>query len=407
MSEVRLVADVHPFAPFYSALVEHRDMLVGRAMQRVRSAIPQFGGVPDELLLPGVSESVLAYADALLAPDFTDLRRMTRLWCESQISVGSSSRSVRELVEEGRLDYIDAAFDAIARGVPKAREAMHQLMSAFSAVSAEIDTYLMEAERDASASALMFQRFVDRAPDPLVLTAQGHTLLYANEAFREAFAFGDIAGRRLTDVVDAGDHAMLDELSRGAEQTGQARGEIRLSRRDGGVFVAEATVFNAIASTQLLLGQFWLLRDKGPLLAAEEEHLRLREEVIEAQAAAIRELSTPLLPIADGVLVMPLVGALTEARVEQMLTTLLEGISRQGARVAIVDITGVGEVDGRVAAGILQAARAAGMLGARVFLTGIRGAVAQALIGIDASFEDLVTCSTLKDGVARALRMRR
>ena len=110
------------------------------------------------------------------------------------------------------------------------------------------------------------------------------------------------------------------------------------------------------------------------------------------------------LPIAEGVLLMPLVGVLNEVRAEQMLETLLAGISRRGARVAIIDITGVSDVDSHVAHGILRAARAAALLGTRVFLTGIRGPFAQTLLALDANFGGLVTCSTLQDGVARALR---
>ncbi|MDI1443420.1 STAS domain-containing protein [Polyangium sp. 6x1] len=396
-------SEEHPLAVFHAALLAQKDVLVDRAIERARPFLPFLDELPREALVESIGKDALAYAHALIAPDFSDLRTRARSWCESQVTLDRGSALVLQTVEEIRKDYLDLTFDAFARGVPGAREGALKLIDAFGAVHAEIDACFHGAEVQEIAGDRLFRKFVDASPDPVALTLRDEAVLYANTAFKEAFGENN-PGRRLASLVEDDQREALARLHEAVDRTGRGRGEIRLRRVNGGVYNADVTAFDARVTGDRVAARFMLLRDKGPLVAAEEARMQLQEEIIASQAAAIRALSTPLLPIAPGVLLMPLVGALNESRAEQMLEALLEGVSRRGARVAIVDITGVSDVDSHVAHGILRAARAAALLGARVFLTGIRGPVAQTLLALDVKFGELVTCSTLQDGVARALR---
>lgn len=145
-------------------------------------------------------------------------------------------------------------------------------------------------------------------------------------------------------------------------------------------------------------------RDLRSIKKADEERRRLQEELIRAQATALAELSTPLIPISDRVVVMPLIGTMDSARAQRVLETLLGGVSDRGAQVAILDITGVAVVDSAVAAALLRAAKAVRLLGAEVVLTGIRPDVAQALVGLGLDLGDIITRSTLQSGIAFAMR---
>jgi len=102
--------------------------------------------------------------------------------------------------------------------------------------------------------------------------------------------------------------------------------------------------------------------------------------------------------------IMPLIGSIDSARAQQVLETLLEGVVRARARTAIIDITGVPVVDTQVADALLRAARAAGLLGARVVLTGISPEVAQTLVQLGADLSRITTKATLQSAVADALR---
>lgn len=137
---------------------------------------------------------------------------------------------------------------------------------------------------------------------------------------------------------------------------------------------------------------------------ADQERAMLQQQVIDAQQVALRELSTPLLPLSPGVLAMPLIGTVDSRRAQLVLETLLEGIAAYQAQVAILDITGVQIVDTQVANALIDAAQAVRLLGADVVLTGIRPEVAQTLVGIGADLSGIITCSTLQSGIAYALR---
>nr|WP_276603563.1 STAS domain-containing protein [Nannocystis pusilla] len=139
----------------------------------------------------------------------------------------------------------------------------------------------------------------------------------------------------------------------------------------------------------------------------EAERTSYRDELIRAQAQALAERSTPLVPLGDGVVAMPIVGTLDRERADQIVQTLLDGCAARKARVAILDVTGVPHADTAVAAALLRAAAAVRLLGVEPILTGIRPDVARALVGLDVDLKGLVTLSTLQDGILHAARGRR
>jgi len=139
-------------------------------------------------------------------------------------------------------------------------------------------------------------------------------------------------------------------------------------------------------------------------LAAEAtRQTEYQAAVIAAQRDFIRELSTPLMPLADGVLAMPLIGTIDTSRAQQIMEALLEEVTVQRARVVILDITGVRVVDTQVAQALIQTTRAASLLGTQVVLTGIQPEIAQTLVQLGIDLGHIVTRSTLQDGIAYAL----
>jgi PAS domain S-box-containing protein len=143
--------------------------------------------------------------------------------------------------------------------------------------------------------------------------------------------------------------------------------------------------------------------DITSLKEAEAERATLREQVIASQQAALRELQTPLIPIADQVLAMPIIGSIDAGRAAQIMEALLRGITEMRAHTAILDITGVRVVNAEVAEALVRATRAARLLGARVVLTGIGPDVASALVELRVDLEGIVTRGTFQSGIAFAL----
>lgn len=139
-----------------------------------------------------------------------------------------------------------------------------------------------------------------------------------------------------------------------------------------------------------------------------EDALRLsvaQEETIHAQATILDQLSTPLIPLNEQVVLMPLIGIVDSRRAQKIMETLLDGIAATRAHVAILDITGVPIVDTQVASAIVRAAQAVKLLGAQVMLTGMRPEVAQTMVGMGIELHGIHTQSTLQRGIAYALEL--
>ncbi|NJN19535.1 MAG: STAS domain-containing protein [Oscillochloris sp.] len=134
-----------------------------------------------------------------------------------------------------------------------------------------------------------------------------------------------------------------------------------------------------------------------------ERDLALQAEQIEAQRYTIRELSTPILPLYEGILALPLVGALDSYRAAQVMERLLEAISEQQADIVILDITGVPVVDTGVANYLLQTARAAQLVGAEVVLVGIGAEIAQTIVQLGVDLSRIVVYANLQAGISYAL----
>jgi rsbT co-antagonist protein RsbR len=116
----------------------------------------------------------------------------------------------------------------------------------------------------------------------------------------------------------------------------------------------------------------------------------------------LRELSSPVIPVFEGIIVLPLIGNIDTQRATQVLEGLLDGIERYRARVVLLDVTGVPIVDTSVANHLLQAAQAARLLGAEAVLVGVRPEVAQTMVQLGVAHTGLTTRADLQSGVEYA-----
>jgi rsbT co-antagonist protein RsbR len=130
-------------------------------------------------------------------------------------------------------------------------------------------------------------------------------------------------------------------------------------------------------------------------------------DVIERQQAAIRELSTPIIEVWDGVLCLPIVGVLDTVRSLELTQNVLNAVVDKRARCVIVDITGIGVMDTRTVDQLIRMAKAVALMDAQCFVTGISPPIAQTLdqMGIDLS--SVATRRNLRDALQEHVRRRR
>lgn len=138
-------------------------------------------------------------------------------------------------------------------------------------------------------------------------------------------------------------------------------------------------------------------------LAELQETSRARTQLSET----IRELSSPVIPILDGVLVMPLIGVIDPERGTLVLQSLLAAVEQHRARMVIIEVTGMPAIDTTVAHMLLNVVRAARLLGAQVILTGLHPELCQTIVSLGIDLSALVTRADLQGAVRYALAEQR
>ena len=129
------------------------------------------------------------------------------------------------------------------------------------------------------------------------------------------------------------------------------------------------------------------------------------ERTVSLQKIALQELSAPLIPVFEGITVMPLIGTIDTERARQIMENLLDGVVKHRSEVVLIDITGVPVVDTMVAHHIIQAAEAVRLVGACCMLVGIRPEIAQTIVNLGINLDEIITKNTLKKGVEAALEI--
>jgi PAS domain S-box-containing protein len=263
------------------------------------------------------------------------------------------------------------------------RDELGQVATSFNTVA--------KALLDASAQR---QAIVTHAVDG-ILTLDAQTIITSfNPAAERLFGYSvaQAIGQRVTQL--------MPDFSFKPQHENKRSYETYARRRDGTTFPVELALgVMSLGKQQMVIGT---VRDITERKQAEVERAEMQAAIIKAQAAALVELATPLIPLSDHVVAMPLIGAIDTQRAAQVLEALLHGIEQHKARVAILDITGVPIVDTQVAHALIQAAQAAQLLGARTILTGIRPEVAQTLATLGVDLRSILTLGTLQSGIAYA-----
>jgi rsbT co-antagonist protein RsbR len=239
----------------------------------------------------------------------------------------------------------------------------------------------------------VFEALVHHSPDGVLVRPNTPTApMFCNPALRRILALPPDAA-----AEDAA--AMLLDIVPGTTE---------FMRIDGVRVDLELTMFaipgaaggRGAAATQV--------RDVTRLHTAIRERERQDEVIRRQQAELIAEMSAQLLPLAPGVLMLPLVGSLDESRSLHVREAVLDGIVRHQARVIILDLTGLRAVDTIPAYRIIQLIEAVKMIGARTVLTGIQPAAAVALTEHGMQLDDsLIVLGTLQDAVQVTLAMAR
>lgn len=135
-------------------------------------------------------------------------------------------------------------------------------------------------------------------------------------------------------------------------------------------------------------------------LQKAREAERIREEL----DRTLQEMSTPVMPIWDAILLLPLVGVVDSARTDDVMRKSLERISETRSKVFILDISGVPAVDTAVANQLLKITKATQLMGCETIISGLSPAIARTMVDLGVDVGEVRTTATLRDAFAISLR---
>jgi anti-anti-sigma regulatory factor/AmiR/NasT family two-component response regulator len=142
----------------------------------------------------------------------------------------------------------------------------------------------------------------------------------------------------------------------------------------------------------------YFLQSVANLLSAAFERWRADE--------ALKEVSTPILPVREGVLMVPLIGVVDLRRVRHVVDQLLAAVLSARARVVVLDVTGVEDMEVSVANELLRMTEAGRLQGAHVVVSGISARLARTFVRLKLDLAEQVRIvRDLEEGIQEAERI--
>ena len=124
---------------------------------------------------------------------------------------------------------------------------------------------------------------------------------------------------------------------------------------------------------------------------------RKREQMLE-------EVSTPVVPVWRGVLVLPIIGTLDTERMQRATEAALGEVVRTGAHACIIDITAARLVDSHAVANLGSLVASLKLIGAEAIVTGVTAQAARSLVNLGVDFTGMRTRRTLAEALATLIK---
>lgn len=157
------------------------------------------------------------------------------------------------------------------------------------------------------------------------------------------------------------------------------------------------------ASENRLRNAFAMIQKKSSALNEALQEAREAHQMREEMDRALQAMATPVTPIWDEVLLLPLVGIVDSTRTDDAMKTTLDKISTTGAKMFILDISGVPSVDTAVANQLIKITKATKIMGCETIVSGVSSSIAHTIVELGIDIGEMLTTSSLRDAVSMSL----
>jgi rsbT co-antagonist protein RsbR len=291
-----------------------------------------------------------------------------------------------------------ALFDALPALVAPAVE-NHRLMENLTQMVEARTAEIQEKQQ-------LLQAFLDNFPAQVFAKDREGRFMLSNKTTAQAYSLSpeEVIGKTIDDLIPRENTAHIWEGEKQVMETGAVLEKEEPLLQGDEIQTVQSTVFPLYNEQGQIHGIGGIVIDVTERKQAEVERERLQQEVIEAQRTALRELSSPIIPVMEGIIVLPLIGSIDTGRAREITRALLRGISEHRAKIVIMDITGVPMVDSGVADHLNKSIQAARLKGAQAIVTGMSDAVAETIVDLGVDWAELQTLRDLRTGLTEAIK---
>ena len=239
-------------------------------------------------------------------------------------------------------------------------------------------------------SGIDYQEVIEYALDPLIIHSN-HKIIYVNHAAEHFFR-----GKR-EDIIGASPLDIFQETSKSAiRKRIQSAYERPAELIEETIFRMDGTTVNVeLYCHPLLLGDKKVIQTYVRDITVRKENETKQKEIIKQ----INELSATLVPLLEGIAVLPLVGSIDEERANQILMTVPVKVQTQNVSCLIIDFSGIYTLDSIVTEHLFKINSILSLLGVHCILTGLRPELARSAVQLGINLDSNLTMATVKDAL--------
>ncbi|MCA1012421.1 STAS domain-containing protein [Halobacillus halophilus] len=211
---------------------------------------------------------------------------------------------------------------------------------------------------------------IDRVGAGVVISdpeQEDNPMIYCNKGFEDLTGYKaeEILGKncRFLQGEDTSTQ-IVDKIRKGLSNYENVLVELKNYKKDGTMFWNELQIFPVYIQQM----------DQNFFVGVQRDVSQRREqqELIGHYLSEVKRLSTPIVPLEEGISVLPLVGTLDEERLNEMLDSVSHHVKESKEDFLIIDMSAVHAYNEAVHMGIYQMNQLLDLMGTTLIITGVK-----------------------------------
>ncbi|MEN8702255.1 PAS domain S-box protein [Bacillus infantis] len=235
-----------------------------------------------------------------------------------------------------------------------------------------------------------YKEVIEYALDPLIVHSQ-FKIIYINKAAEDFFRASrdEVIGASPLDIFKETSKPAITKRISGAYSKPAEVIEETIYRMDGTPVEVE------LYCHPIKIGETMAIQTYVKDITERKQQEIARREM----NMYINELASQVVPLLDGIAVLPLLGAVNPDRAAQLLELVPINVQKQGISQLIIDCSGIYRIDHLVIDSLFKINNVLTLLGVTCILTGVRPQLAAEAVTLGIDLNNIVTFTNVKDAL--------